>query len=106
MDSSVFKLCFFVPESYAEAVKEAVFAAGAGRLGNYDHCCWQTQGTGQFRPLTGSDPVLGRRGEVHREPEVKVEMLCAGECLDEALAALKAAHPYETPAFETWPVSI
>ncbi len=106
MDTLVAKLCFYVPASHAEAVKEAVFAAGAGRLGNYDRCCWQTAGQGQFRPLPGSRPHLGGHGRVHVEAEVKVEMLCRDDCLEAVLEALKRAHPYETPAFETWSVSI
>ncbi|MFW5802458.1 MAG: NGG1p interacting factor NIF3 [Verrucomicrobiota bacterium] len=106
MDTNVWKLCFYVPASHVEAVKDAVFGAGAGRLGNYDRCCWQSGGQGQFRPLSGSHPHLGERGRVHVEPEIKVEMLCRDECLETALAALKGVHPYETPAFETWPVSI
>ncbi|MEH6542063.1 MAG: hypothetical protein V7748_18580, partial [Halopseudomonas sp.] len=52
----MYKLCFFVPASHVEQVKQAVFAAGAGRLGNYDSCSWQVLGQGQFRPLSGSEP--------------------------------------------------
>ncbi|WP_062270468.1 hypothetical protein [Endozoicomonas arenosclerae] len=102
----MYKLCFFVPHSHLDTVKSAVFAAGAGRYENYDSCCWQTAGQGQFRPLDGSDPFLGRQGEVEKVDEYKVEMICADEYLDAALAALKAAHPYEEPAFETWPIRI
>lgn len=106
MNTDVSKVCFYVPASHVEAVKDAVFAAGAGQLGNYDRCCWQTAGQGQFRPLSGSRPHLGERGRVHVEAEIKVEMLCGNDCLEAVLRALKRAHPYETPAFETWPVSI
>ena len=70
----MYKLCFYVPESHLEAVKAAVFAAGAGRIGNYDSCCWEVLGQGQFRPLTGSDPFIGRQGEVERVAEYRVEM--------------------------------
>ena len=72
------KLCFYVPEPQLDAVKAAVFSAGAGRIGNYDSCCWQVQGTGQFRPLAGSDPHLGAHGQVHHEAEYRVEMVCDG----------------------------
>lgn len=106
MEPTIAKVCFYVPASHVEAVKDAVFAAGAGRLGNYDRCCWQTAGQGQFRPLPGSHPHLGEHGKVHVEPEIKVEMLCQDDCLEAVIAALKRAHPYETPAFETWPVAI
>jgi hypothetical protein len=99
-----YRLVFYVPEADAEAVKAAVFAAGAGRIGNYDRCCWQVSGQGQFRPLEGSDPALGRHGETETVAEAKVEMVCAPERLADVIAALKAAHPYETPAFQHWRV--
>ncbi|KEQ18007.1 NGG1p interacting factor 3 protein, NIF3 [Endozoicomonas numazuensis] len=100
------KLCFFVPQSHLETVKSAVFATGAGRYENYDSCCWQTSGQGQFRPLDGSDPFIGKQGEVETVNELKVEMICEDVCLEAAIAALRASHPYEEPAFETWPVRI
>ena len=110
MDSSastgLVKLCFFVPTEHAETVKTAVFRAGAGRLGAYDHCSWETPGTGQFRPLAGSRPFIGAAGRVERVAELKVEMVCAAACLPQVLAALRASHPYETPAFEYWPINL
>jgi len=99
-----FKLSFFVPESHKEQVKEALFAAGAARLGHYDKCSWETKGTGQFRPLPGSDPFLGEPGHVERVDEYKVEMICNARYLAVAIDALKDAHPYETPAFDYWEV--
>lgn len=101
----LFKLCFFVPSDHAEAVKAAVFAAGAGRLGQYDGCSWETAGTGQFRPLPGSRPCVGTAGRLERVSELKVEMVCAAACLPGVLDALRRAHPYETPAFEYWPIN-
>lgn len=96
------KLCFYVPEDHVEAVKQAVFAAGAGRIGNYDCCAWQVLGQGQFRPLEGSDPFLGEQGTVEKVAEYRVEMICAADCLRSAVAALREAHPYEEPAFDIW----
>ena len=98
----MFKLCFFVPESHLEAVKRALFAAGAGRIGDYDSCCWQVLGEGQYRPLEGSQPFLGQQRQVHRLTEWKVEMVVADEQVDASVEALRQAHPYETPAFELW----
>lgn len=98
----MFKLCFFVPESHLETVKNALFAAGAGRIGDYDSCCWQVLGEGQYRPLEGSQPFLGQQGQVHRLAEWKVEMVIAEERVDASIEALRLAHPYETPAFEVW----
>lgn len=96
------KLVFYVPESHLESVKAAVFAAGAGRMGNYDSCAWQTLGTGQFRPLPGSDPFIGEINYLQRVEEYRVEILCSDDCVAQALAALRNAHPYEEPAYDIW----
>lgn len=98
----MYKLCFFVPDSHVETVKQAVFAAGAGRIGDYDSCSWQTGGQGQFRPTDGANPFLGEVGNLERVEEWKVELVCADECIREALTALKQAHPYEEVAFDVW----
>ena len=95
-------MVFFVPESHLEQVKTAVFAVGAGRIGNYDECCWQVLGQGQFRPLPNANPYLGQLGQLEVLPEYRVEMVCADAFIDAAIAALRATHPYETPAFDVW----
>jgi hypothetical protein len=96
----MYKLCFYVPESHLEAVKTSVFAAGAGRIGDYDSCCWQVPGQGQFRPLDGSSPFLGQQGVVESVAEYRVEMVCETAFIKAAVDALLAAHPYETPAWD------
>ena len=96
----MYKLGFYVPESHLEPVKTALFEAGAGRIGDYDHCCWQTLGQGQFRPLEGSNPHIGSQGEVERLPEYRVELVVADEQLRPVIDALLAAHPYEEPAWD------
>ncbi|PYG98289.1 NGG1p interacting factor NIF3 [Arthrobacter stackebrandtii] len=98
----MYKLAFFVPASHVEVVKAAVFAAGGGRIGDYDHCAWQTLGQGQFRPLDGSQPFLGQAGQVEVVEEWKVALVVADELIAQAVAALKQSHPYETPAYEVW----
>ena len=98
----MYKLCFYVPESHLDAVKKAVFAAGAGRIGSYDSCYWQVLGHGQYRPLEGSKPFLGHVGQLQSVSEWKVEMVVADELIHDSVKALKHAHPYETPAFEVW----
>jgi len=98
----MFKICVYVPEKSVETVKQALFDAGAGRIGNYDSCCWQTEGTGQFRPLAGSNPAIGSQGEVEFVREVKVELVCEDELVAEAVRALRESHPYEEPAFDVW----
>lgn len=92
-------LIFYVPDSHVDAVKKAVFAAGAGKLGNYDQCCWQTIGQGQFRPLKGADPHLGQVGKLEIVDEWKVEVICEEAKMPAAVEALKKAHPYEEVAY-------
>ncbi len=96
----MYKLVFFVPVSHLEQVKTAVFAAGAGKLGNYDQCCWQVLGQGQFRPLADAKPYIGKIGELECLPEYRVEMVCADEYIQATITALRAAHPYQELAFD------
>jgi hypothetical protein len=96
------KLAFFVPPSHVEQVKQALFAAGAGRIGAYDCCAWQVLGQGQFRPLDGAKPFIGQTDQIEQVSEWKVELVVADESIKAAVAALKSSHPYETPAYEVW----
>lgn len=105
MKEKYYKLEIYVPESHVTAVKTAIFQAGAGKIGNYDCCCWETSGTGQFRPSSGSNPFIGSEGRVEQVAEVKLETVCLGKVLETVIAALKAAHPYETPAYQFWRVN-
>lgn len=98
----MYKLVFFVPDSHLEPVKSAVFAAGAGYIGHYDQCCWQVSGQGQFRPLSGATPYLGQHDQLEMVQEYRVEMVCADDRIRAAIAALRAAHPYEEPAVDVW----
>lgn len=95
----MFHIAFYVPKNHAEQVKEKMFEAGAGKIGNYDCCSFESLGTGQFRPLPGSRPFLGSQDVVEQVEELKVEMMCEKEFLQGALSALKQSHPYETPAY-------
>jgi hypothetical protein len=96
----MYKISFFVPLDYAEIVKKAVFKEGAGKVGAYAECCWETLGTGQFRPLEGSDPFIGLSNKLERVQELKVEMICEESLIGKAIEALKKAHPYEEPAYD------
>ncbi|MCA0894364.1 Nif3-like dinuclear metal center hexameric protein [Microbulbifer agarilyticus] len=98
----MFKLCIYVPETHLEPLKDAIFDAGAGRIGDYDRCCWQVLGTGQFRPLDESQPFIGQRGQVEQVAEFRVETVCADDVVDEVLVAMRRAHPYEEVAFDLW----
>ena len=100
------KLEIYVPETHVEAVKKAIFDAGAGQIGNYDCCCWQTSGVGQFRPLPDSKPFLGAANVVEKVDEIKLELICLSELMPTVIAALRQAHPYETPAFQYWPIKM
>ncbi len=95
----MYSLAVYIPESHLEEVKSALFAAGAGRIGNYDSCAWQVRGEGQFRALEGANPNIGKIGAVEHVAEVKVELVCSDAVVKNVIAALKKAHPYETPAF-------
>ena len=88
--------------SQGKEVKHAVFAAGAGRIGNYDCCSWQVLGEGQFRPGYASKPFLGEQHKMERVTEYKVEMVCQDQLLKAAIEALINAHPYEEPAYDVF----
>ena len=98
----MYKIAFFVPASHLEEVKSAIFASGAGRIGDYDCCSWQILGEGQFRPLAGSRPFIGEQGEIETVQEYKVELVCRDDLIRAAIAALKKAHPYEEPAYDVY----
>ena len=98
----MYKFVFFVPQLHVEDVKAAVFAAGGGKIGDYQECCWQVAGSGQFRPSAAANPFIGNAGELERVDEYRVEMVCADDQIRAAVAALKAAHPYEEPAYDVW----
>jgi dinuclear metal center YbgI/SA1388 family protein len=94
------KWSVFVPTGDASAVREAMFAAGAGEIGEYSHCCWSTSGTGQFLPGSAAAPAIGVPGEVTQVAEDRVEMVAHASIRTHVLGALRAAHPYEEPAFD------
>ena len=96
---TVFQLSFYIPNDKCEAVKLALFEAGAGKLGNYEHCSWQTHGVGQFKPLSGSQPFIGKHDKLETVDEIKVEMLCVEQHIEKAIKALKKHHPYEEVAY-------
>ncbi len=98
----MYTLFFYVPESHLEVVKDAVFAAGAGAIGDYQNCCWQVLGQGQFRPMAGSQPFIGEQDHLEQVAEWRVEMVVAAACIKPVITALKAAHPYEEPAYAVY----
>ncbi|NRA45102.1 MAG: NGG1p interacting factor NIF3 [Oligoflexales bacterium] len=95
----MYQIYFYVPPNKLNSVLDPIFRAGRGYYGNYDQCCWITEGVGQFRPLQKSKPYLGKQGEATQTPELKVELICIEEKLSEVIAELKKHHPYEQPAY-------
>ena len=83
-------------------MRNAVFAAGAGRIGDYERCSWYTQGTGTYLGGEGTSPALGEAGREERVAELRLETVFPEERHDEVIAALREAHPYEEPAFDVY----
>nr|WP_290637860.1 Nif3-like dinuclear metal center hexameric protein [Labilibaculum sp.] len=96
------KLVTFVPTEYAQKVKDALFIAGAGSLGNYDSCSFSNEGIGSFRANEGADPFIGEIGKVHQEDEIRIETVFPKHLKGKILAALLKNHPYEEVAFDIY----
>ena len=94
------KLTFYVPEAAAQKVKEALFKVGAGKVGNYDCCSFETSGIGQFRALSGANPTIGKINILEKISELRVEMVLDDIILRDVIKALLEAHPYEMPAYD------
>ena len=96
------KLVVFVPREALDRVRDALFAAGAGRIGEYERCSWYTQGTGTFFAGEGASPTIGKRGSEERVSELRLETVFPADAQDAVIAALREAHPYEEPAFDIY----
>jgi len=97
-----FKIAVFVPEDHADKVRAAMCEAGAGRIGEYSYCSFQTPGTGTFVPLEKASPFSGTVGKLNKEPELRLEVLVPENALNNAVAAMKIAHPYEEVAYDVY----
>jgi structural hemagglutinin/hemolysin toxin protein RtxA len=98
----MYKICFYAPTTHVEQVKEAMFTAGAGKIGAYSCCAWQVLGEGQFMPLEDSDAFIGEKNQIETLEEYKVEMVCTQECIHAVITAMKESHPYEEPAYQVF----
>ncbi len=98
------KLVVFVPREALETVRDALFEAGAGRIGDYTRCSWYTQGTGTFLGGAGTSPSVGESGREERVAELRLETVFPADRHEEVTAALRRAHPYEEPAFDVYPL--
>ncbi len=104
-DADEVKLVVFVPRENLDAVAEAMFQAGAGRIGDYDKCSYRLEGTGTFFGSESTNPAVGEKGRLETVAEVRMEMVCPQRRVPQVVAALSAAHPYEEPAFDIYPVA-
>ena len=103
-ENSLIKLVTFVPDAQADSVREVLFAAGCGNIGNYDSCSYNLKGEGTFRAKEGTHPFCGTIGELHHENEVRIETILPIYKKAEVVKALLSVHPYEEPAFDLYPL--
>lgn len=103
-DGDLVKLVVFVPAGHETLVMDALFAAGAGRIGDYDHCSFRTIGTGSFRPGAGTDPFIGRRGETETVEEHRLETIMPQALVGKVVTKMIKAHPYEEVAYDLIPL--
>jgi hypothetical protein len=96
------KLVTFCPDEHAEKVRSSLFEAGCGRIGTYDECSYNLQGTGTFRALEGSNPFVGKKGERHSESETRIECVFQAHLESQVIKALRGSHPYETVAYDIY----
>ncbi|HOP02952.1 MAG TPA: Nif3-like dinuclear metal center hexameric protein [Tenuifilaceae bacterium] len=103
-ENQLVKLVTFAPQKNAQEVRLAMFGSGAGQIGEYDQCSYNTEGTGTFRAGEGTNPHVGLVGEAHFEPETRIEVIVPKPVLSNVIAAMQQAHPYEEVAFDVYPL--
>jgi len=96
------KLVYFVPSEHAENTRNAIFVAGAGQIGNYDMCSFNVEGKGSFRAGEGTDPFVGKKGELHFENEIRVEVILPKHLVNNVVKSLMESHPYEEVAYDIY----
>jgi dinuclear metal center YbgI/SA1388 family protein len=101
----LFKLVTFCPSEHADKVRDALFSAGAGNIGNYDSCSYNLEGFGTFRASDDAKPFVGEKNILHREPEVRIEVIFPGYAEQKLISAMKEAHPYEEIAYDVYPLT-
>lgn len=102
----LFKLVVFVPESHQEKVRAALFGAGAGWIGNYSHCSFNTEGTGTFFPREGTQPYIGQQGKFESAAEIRIETVVPQSVRKAVISAMLKAHPYEEVAYDLYPMDL
>ncbi|MFV0484582.1 MAG: Nif3-like dinuclear metal center hexameric protein [Bacteroidales bacterium] len=101
-DAKLFKISVFVPNTHAEQVRDSMFEAGAGHIGNYDCCSYNTEGIGTFRANEEAKPFVGKQGELHNENEIKIEVLVPEHLCNNTVSAMLSSHPYEEVAYDIY----
>ena len=102
LKNKLLKLVTYIPENHFDKVRNAIFAAGAGVIGNYDHCGFVSPGTGSFRGGEGTKPFVGEKGKIHFEKEVRFETVLFSHLKDNVIKALLGSHPYEEVAYDLY----
>ena len=100
--SKIVKIVVYVPEIYADKVREAMGKAGVGKIGNYSFCSFSVKGIGRFKPEKGAHPTIGRVGKIELVREERIETICERKRLKAVVSAIKKTHPYEEPAFDVY----
>ena len=101
-----YKLVVFVPLTHADAVRQAIGEAGAGKLGKYAFCSFSSRGVGRFLPEEGANPAIGSVGEFEQVEEERIEVTCNVDVVGNVLAAMKRVHPYEEVAYDLYPLEV
>ncbi|RKQ37809.1 Nif3-like dinuclear metal center hexameric protein [Oceanobacillus halophilus] len=100
----LYKLAVYVPKTHVETVRNGLSESGAGHIGNYSHCTFQTEGQGTFKPLEGTEPFIGEKGKLEYVAEQRIETIVPENRLELVIKAMLAAHPYEEPAYDIYPL--
>lgn len=104
MDTGAVKIVVFVPLTHADAVREVMGHAVAGKIGNYTFCSFSSRGVGRFLPIEGANPAIGEVGQLESVEEERIEVVCEKELLEQVIAAIKKVHPYEEVALDVYPM--
>jgi hypothetical protein len=104
MQEEIVKIVVFVPETHGDVVRKALGNSGAGKIGNYTHCSISVKGVGRYIPGEGSNPFIGEVGKFEEVIEERIETPCNRSDLPQIIEAVKAAHPYEEPVIEVYPM--
>lgn len=102
--SDLVRIIIVVPETHADAMREALGKAGAGTIGEYTHCCFSQKGTGRFMPSEAANPHIGTKHQLETVAEERIEAVCPASKLEQVLDDIKKAHPYEATIIDIYPI--